>query len=117
MFNIGAGEIMLIAIFALILFGPKRLPEIGRQVGRAIAEVRRVSRDFEREVRDAVEPLQSEVRKAEQAAKKTYDLDEEFSSYVNTPWPADKPRAPKPPGSEAGAEDAQPQQLPPAGKE
>ena len=115
--SIGAGEIILIAIFALILFGPKRLPEIGRQIGRAIAEVRRVSRDLEREVRDAVEPFESEVRKAEQAAKKTYKLDEEFSSYVNTPWPADKPPAAKPAGEESGPEDAQPQPLPPPEKE
>jgi Tat protein translocase TatB subunit len=115
--SIGAGEIILIAIFALILFGPKRLPEIGRQIGRAIAEVRRVSRDFEREVRDAVEPFESEVRKAEQAAKKTYKLDEEFSSYVNTPWPADKPPKPKPPTEETGSETAPPPQLPQPEKE
>jgi Tat protein translocase TatB subunit len=115
--SIGAGEIMLIAIFALILFGPKRLPEIGRQIGRAIAEVRRVSRDFEREVRDAVEPFESEVRKAEQVAKKTYKLDEEFSSYVNTPWPADKPPKPKPADEEAGSENTPPQQLPQPEKE
>jgi len=115
--SLGAGEIFLIAIFALILFGPKRLPEIGRQIGRAIAEVRRVSRDFEREVRDAVEPFESEVKKAEQTAKKKYKLDEEFSSYVNTPWPADKPRASKPPVEETGPEDAQPQELPPPEKE
>ncbi len=102
--NIGAGEILLIVIIALILFGPKRLPEIGRQVGRAIAEVRRVSREFEREVRDAVEPFETEVRKAENTAKEQYKLTEDFSSYVNTPWPADKPR-PSPP---AETEDASP---------
>lgn len=86
--NIGAGEVVLIAILALVLFGPKRLPEIARQVGRAVAEVRRVSRDFEREVRDAVEPFEREVRDAEAAARKAYELDDDFSTF---PTPDQKP--------------------------
>jgi TatA/E family protein of Tat protein translocase len=80
--SIGAPEILLLAIFALIFFGPKRLPEIGRQVGRAIAEVRRVSRDFEREVRDATEPFEREIREAERVARDTYTLDDDHSRYV-----------------------------------
>ena len=80
--SIGAPEILLLAIFALIFFGPKRLPEIGRQVGRAIAEVRRVSRDFEREVRDATEPFEREIREAEIAARDVYTLDDDHSRYV-----------------------------------
>jgi Tat protein translocase TatB subunit len=80
--NIGPGEILLLAIIALMLFGPKRLPEIGRQVGRAIAEVRRVGRDFEREVRDATEPFEREVREAEQVARDAYALDDEHSRYL-----------------------------------
>jgi Tat protein translocase TatB subunit len=62
--NIGPGEILLLAIFALIFFGPKRLPEIGRQVGRAIGEIRRLSREFESEVREATEPFTREIRDA-----------------------------------------------------
>jgi TatA/E family protein of Tat protein translocase len=80
--SIGAPEIVLLAIFALVIFGPKRLPEIGRQVGRAIAEVRRVSRDFEREVRDATEPFEREIREAERVARDAYTLDEDHSRYV-----------------------------------
>lgn len=91
--NIGAPEILLLAVFALIFFGPKRLPEIGRQIGRALAEVRRVSRDFEREVRDAAEPFEREIREAEAVARDTYKLDGDHSSF--TPKPAD-PDDPKP---------------------
>lgn len=85
--NLAAGEIVLIAILALILFGPKRLPEIARQVGRAIAEVRRVSRDFEREVRDVYEPLEREVRQAEDAAREAYAMDENFATFEPKPKP------------------------------
>lgn len=74
-------------IFALIIFGPKRLPEIGRQVGRAIAEVRRVSREFEREVRDATEPFTKELREAERVARDTYSLDADHSRFLGPAAP------------------------------
>jgi TatA/E family protein of Tat protein translocase len=91
--NLGAGEIVLLAIIALLLFGPKRLPEVGRQVGRALAEIRRVSREFEREVRevaepferevrDAVEPVEREVRELEREARRTYAMDDDYSAYT-----------------------------------
>lgn len=43
-------------VFALIVLGPKRLPEAGRQVGRAIAEVRKWSQGFQTEIRSALDP-------------------------------------------------------------
>lgn len=78
-------ELFVIIILALIVFGPKRLPEIGRQVGRALAEVRRISREFEREVRDATEPLAKEVREAESEARKQFEIDDDFSTFKTTP--------------------------------
>ncbi len=39
--NIGFPELLLIFIIALLVFGPKKLPEVGRQVGRAIREFNR----------------------------------------------------------------------------
>ena len=36
--NLGMGEIALLIVLALVLFGPKRLPEMGRAAGRAIRE-------------------------------------------------------------------------------
>jgi Tat protein translocase TatB subunit len=49
-FNIGTPELLVILVIALIVVGPRRLPEIGRQVGRAMAELRKV----QNEVRDMV---------------------------------------------------------------
>lgn len=91
--SLGAGEILLLAILALLLFGPQRLPEVGRQVGRALAEIRRVSRDFEREVQDVTEPFKRELREAsepfarevrdlESEARRTYTMDEDLSSFA-----------------------------------
>ena len=44
--NLGAGEFLFIAIFALLVFGPKRLPEIGRSVGKALAELRKATNEL-----------------------------------------------------------------------
>jgi TatA/E family protein of Tat protein translocase len=45
---LGTTELLVIAVIALILFGPRKLPEIGRTVGRGIAEFKRASDDFKR---------------------------------------------------------------------
>jgi TatA/E family protein of Tat protein translocase len=44
--SLGFGEVMMILIIGLIIFGPKKLPEIGRSLGNAIREFRRASSDI-----------------------------------------------------------------------
>lgn len=47
---LGIWEIVFIVVLALLIFGPRRLPEIGRTVGRGLAEFRKVSNEFQRTV-------------------------------------------------------------------
>lgn len=54
MFNIGGGEFMVIALIALIVLGPQRLPDAARQVGKAVGEIRRISAGFQNELRGAM---------------------------------------------------------------
>ena len=63
--NLGFGEMIFIFVLALIIFGPKKMPEIGRQIGRALAEFKRASNDFKSQ-------LETEMRnlELEEAAKK-----------------------------------------------
>lgn len=49
---IGGQEWLIIIIGALLLFGPKKLPEMARSVGKAVAEYRRTAREFQREVEE-----------------------------------------------------------------
>ena len=46
MFDIGLQELVLIFVIALLVFGPKNLPQLGRQLGRAMREFRRASDEF-----------------------------------------------------------------------
>jgi Tat protein translocase TatB subunit len=53
--SLGGPEIFLILVIALIVFGPRKLPEIGKSVGRMLAEFRKASNDFKRTIEDEVE--------------------------------------------------------------
>jgi TatA/E family protein of Tat protein translocase len=59
--NLGFPEMMFIFILALILFGPKKLPEIGRQIGKGLAEFKRASREFQSQIEDEVRKLEVEA--------------------------------------------------------
>ena len=53
--NLGGGEILVIFLVGLLVLGPQRLPAVGRQVGRVITEIRRVTRGFQEEFRAALD--------------------------------------------------------------
>jgi Tat protein translocase TatB subunit len=63
--NLGLGEIAVLILLALILFGPKRLPEIARQMGKFIAEFKRASSDFQNQIQQEIAKLE-----VEESAKK-----------------------------------------------
>ena len=53
--NLGGGEILVILLVGLLVLGPQRLPAVGRQVGRVIPEIRRMSSGFQEEFRAALD--------------------------------------------------------------
>jgi sec-independent protein translocase protein TatA len=57
-FGLGLPEIIVILVVALLIFGPKKLPEIGKSLGKAIRGFQDASRDFEQELKREVENLE-----------------------------------------------------------
>lgn len=59
--TLGGPEIILILVVALIVFGPRRLPEIGKSMGKMLAEFRKASNDFKRTIEDELEAEKAKV--------------------------------------------------------
>src|SRR5262245_34003116 len=53
--GLGWSEILIILVIALIIFGPRKLPELGKSLGNSLAQFRRASEDFKRTWEDEVE--------------------------------------------------------------
>jgi len=55
LFGIGPGELLLILILALIVFGPRRLPEIGKSLGQMMREFRQASDEITGQLRQEID--------------------------------------------------------------
>jgi sec-independent protein translocase protein TatA len=85
MWNLGWPEMMVVFVLALLLFGPKKLPEVGKQVAKALGEFRRASNELKdtwhREMA-AVERETQEIKKeAEAVAQTTSEYTSDYNNY------------------------------------
>lgn len=55
MFNVGPGEIMIVGVLALVLFGPKKLPELGKALGQGLGNFKKSLTDAQSELKTALE--------------------------------------------------------------
>lgn len=67
--QIGPLEIMTIAVIALVVFGPQRLPEIARNIGKAINEVRRMTAEMKSELQDGLSASDADEDETPEPAK------------------------------------------------
>ena len=105
--SLGLPEIILILVIALLVFGPKRLPEVGRTIGRGLAEFRRASTDLKRSV-NAELSLEEEERSAS-SRRPSYEV----PGIGRTSREASTAR--EIPSSEAAAEGSDPEPTGPPG--
>jgi len=94
---LGMPEIIMIFIVGLLLFGPRKMPELGRSIGRALGEFRRASNEFKRTVEDEVaaediRAVEKDLREIKNvgadAVKKTIDAAAEEPEVKKTIDPA-----------------------------
>ncbi|MBS4192193.1 twin-arginine translocase TatA/TatE family subunit [Bacillus sp. FJAT-49705] len=65
--NIGIPGLILILVLALIIFGPKKLPEIGRAVGQTLREFKKSARELTSEV---TEDIKEDIKEAKETLSK-----------------------------------------------
>jgi len=88
--SIGMPELILIFVVALLVFGPKKLPELGKSLGRGLAEFKKASEDLKKTIEDEIEQGKQE------AANVRQHVAEVQSTLAAAPTPAAPAEAPVP---------------------
>ena len=63
MWNLGFSEVLVIFVIALIVFGPRKLPDLGKSLGKGLAEFKRASNELKKTWEEEVETEEEELRR------------------------------------------------------
>jgi len=99
--SLGMPELLFILVLALLIFGPRKLPDIGRTMGKAMGEFRRATRDLKRTL-DTEISAEEASRPADPAPVVPAAVDPAPAAVPDT-VPATQPSAPTPPTTQAPA--------------
>ena len=78
--NLGMADTLILMVLALVVFGPRRLPQIGRQIGKLMYEFRKASNDFKFQ-------MEEELRNAEEADRRKKEEEERQRALAAAPPP------------------------------
>src|SRR5271170_4477047 len=78
---LGWADSLILMVLALVVFGPRRLPQIGRQIGKLMYEFRKASNDFKFQ-------MEEELRTAEEADRRKKEEEERQRALAAAPPPA-----------------------------
>jgi sec-independent protein translocase protein TatB len=121
--SLGMADSLILMVLALVVFGPRRLPQIGRQIGKLMFEFRKASNDFkfqmEEELRLAedAERRKKEEEKRKQLAQESVSATPAIVSAIESPYlgeGVDPPDSNVKVSEAARSEEAAPRILPPA---
>src|SRR5580658_536724 len=78
MANLGMADTLILMVLALVVFGPRRLPQIGRQIGKLMYEFRKASNDFKFQ-------MEEELRQAEEADRRKKEEEDRQKALAAVP--------------------------------
>ncbi len=94
--SIGMPELILIFVVALLVFGPKKLPEIGKSLGKGLAEFKRASDELKKTIEREIEEGKSEVSSISQELSSTGGTVAQSRPVPVPPPSPTEPAAPEP---------------------
>ncbi len=100
---LGIPEMIVIGILAALVFGPRKLPELGRSVGKALAEFRRASSDIRHTLEEEVRDLDRQARETSHDIEKAVTAPDDSSAGAAYSAPSD-PVVPQSPAEENPAD-------------
>ena len=77
--QLGFGELLVIGLIALLIFGPKKLPELGKSLGKGLREFKKATEDIKSSFDEHLKEAESTIEDAKQEIKETErDMKAEF---------------------------------------
>jgi sec-independent protein translocase protein TatB len=122
MFDISWGKLVIIGVVALLVIGPKELPAVLRQLGQAMAKIRRMAAEFQGQFQEAMREaemadLKKQFDDTTSSIKSTFDttdIKNELEKMIQDPAIATAPGAPNVAATPPSDPTAQPPEVPPS---
>lgn len=74
MFDIGGGELIVIVLAILVLFGPKKIPEIAQMIGKGMQQFKKAQAQFENQLKDIQKDINIAVQTPANAVKRHFSI-------------------------------------------